>query len=213
MIEREASDGYAQTRTIKPRGDREATGAAVPADSTSHQAMERVWARRARELAQTVEQEDYGEHIALLSFKLGHELYAVEACYVSDIRPAQRITPVPRVPTWVAGVVNSRGRIVSVLHLQRFLGLPDAGHTANPFLVAAETPDMEIALLVDDVLSVETRPAARVQDPEGAIRGIPPEYVLGVSTQSQGVEQSMLVILNLAAILGDKQLIVREELE
>ena len=56
--------------------------------------------------------------------RLGREVYGLETDYVFDIRPLESITHVPRVPDWVAGVVNLRGRIISVLDLQRFLGLP-----------------------------------------------------------------------------------------
>ena len=213
MSDPETAIRRTQFRAIEPGPDHgEVDTAARPAEVTSHEALEQVWARRARELAQVVKQEEQGEHVVLLSFALGHEIYAVEAQYVSAIRPVQRITLVPRVPDWVAGVVNLRGHIVSVLHLQRFLGLASSGRNTGTFLVAAETQDMEIALLVDDVLSVEATPVSRIQDPAGTIRGIRPEYVRGVTTRPNGSEQSMWVILNLAAILGDKQLIVHEEL-
>ena len=52
----------------------------------------------------------------------------MEAQYVYDARPLERITPVPRAPGWMAGVVNVRGRIYSVLDLAHFLNLPAASN-------------------------------------------------------------------------------------
>ena len=37
----------------------------------------------------------------------------------------QAITPVPRTPEFIAGVMNLRGRIVPVLDLRRRFGLPE----------------------------------------------------------------------------------------
>jgi chemotaxis signal transduction protein len=165
----------------------------------SPEELREVWARRAAELAQLPS---------------------------DDVKPAELITYVPRVPEWVAGVVNLRGRIFSVVDLRRFFGLPAAeikkeddseyGESVD-HLVVVETPDMEIALLVDDVLTVEPVPVNRIQDTSGTVRGLRPEYVRGVVTYGGegadvGENGSMVVVLDLLALLADERLIVHEEI-
>jgi purine-binding chemotaxis protein CheW len=192
----------------------------------SPEELREVWARRAAELAQLPSDEDEGEHIRLLLIQLGREVYGVDAQYVFNVKPAELITYVPRVPEWVAGVVNLRGRIFSVVDLRRFFGLPAAeikkeddseyGESVD-HLVVVETPDMEIALLVDDVLTVEPVPVNRIQDTSGTVRGLRPEYVRGVVTYGGegadvGENGSMVVVLDLLALLADERLIVHEEI-
>ncbi len=175
---------------------------------------QRIWARRAAQLARVPVQEEEGEQIELVLVRLGREVYGLDAGFVLDIRPAGQITRVPRVPDWVAGVVNLRGRILSVLDLSRFFGLPEEGDAGH--LVVVETPEMEIALLVDDVLAVEALPASKIQEASDTLCSIRPEYVRGVaecqsvSTPANGA--GMLVVLNLPALLADKRLIVEEEI-
>jgi len=184
-------------------------------DEVAPAAMERVWAYRAKRLAQVPVKPDDSEQIQLVLLRLGREVYGLGVQYVFDIRPVEprSITRVPRVPNWVAGVVNLRGRILSVIDLQRFLGLSPAEGTDNDMatrcLVVVETSEMELALLADEALPMETVSVSRIQDATGTVRGIRPEYVRGIADRSAG---DSMVILNLPALLADKQLIVHEEI-
>jgi purine-binding chemotaxis protein CheW len=195
----------------------------------SREEMERVWAARAAELAAVPVEEDAGEHIRLLLVRLGREIYGIDAHYVFSVKPAEFITRVPRVPDWVGGVVNLRGRIFSVVDLRSFFGLPTAsadeqgaaeGSSDASYLVVVETSDMEIALQVDDVLTVDSFPLSRMQDAAGTVRGLRPEYVDGIITgyQTTGVASDpaangvMIVVLDLSTLLRDERLIVHEEI-
>ena len=172
--------------------------------------------QRAAQLAQVIEKADLGEQVDLVLVQLGREVYGLEAQYVSDMRPLDRITRVPRVPDWVAGIVNWRGHVISVLDLRRWWDLPQADaargtETAVPYLVMVEASDLSLALAVDNVLAVETAPWSAVQEVSGTVRGLRAEYVRGVVERDQA-EYSMLMILDLPSILADPQLIVHEEI-
>ncbi len=184
-------------------------------DEIAPAAMERVWMHRAKRLAQVPPKPDEGEQIQLVLLRLGREVYGLGVQYVFDIRliEPRSIARVPRVPNWVAGVVNLRGSILSVVDLRRFLGLAPAEDAddspATRCLVVVETSGMELALLADEVLPMETVSASRIQDAAGTVRGIRPEYVRGIADRSSG---GSMVILNLPALLSDKQLIIHEEI-
>lgn len=189
--------------------------------------IKRIWKERAAQLAQTPTRQDQGEQIDLVLIKLGRELYALDAQHVLEIKLAEQITPVPRVPDWVSGVVNLRGRILSVLDLRRFFNLTDTeqkqpqnkqgeerGNEA-PKLVIVEASDMEVALLTDSVLSVEKMPTAQIQESIDVIRGIGPEYVRGIA-ERRGKEitsnlEKLVVLLDLPKLLADERLIIDEE--
>lgn len=187
-------------------------------DEAAPEVVQRIWARRAAQLAKVPVQEEEGEQIELVLVRLGREIYGLDAGFVLDIRPAGQITHVPRVPDWVAGVVNLRGRILSVLNLSRFFGLPQAveREAIPPYLVVVETPEMEIALLVDDILAVEALPASKIQEASDTFCNIRPEYVRGVAERQSGNTPTngagVLVVLDLPALLADERLIVDEEI-
>ncbi len=207
----------------------------LPADELAE-----TWARRASQMARNIEGEDQGEQVELAIIRLGREIYGVDVRYVYDIRPLVHLTRVPRTPSWVAGVVNLRGRIVSVLDLQSFLNLPAAENEGaqSPIrhLAVVETPEMELAILVDEVMAMESLPLHKIQEATTAVRGIRAEYVRGLvvreqlsdslaeTTNGHGISlaesangqgssnNAMLVILDLPALLADERLIIREEL-
>ena len=195
--------------------------------------LERIWARRAAQLAKvTAQTDDSDKRIQLAFFQLGREIFAIEVQYISTIRLATQVTYVPRTPKWVAGVANLRGRILSVLDFQNFFDLPrfasldgkDNSTTNTPrYLMVVETPEMEIAFLADKVLGVESIPINLVKNNTNVVHGIPSEFVKGVveyhskispqdGNGSEGDIPSLVVILNIVTLLAEKQLIVHEEI-
>ncbi len=201
----------------------EATMAMEESIEVSPEELERIWARRAMELAQVPVEEDKGEQIRLVLIRLGNEIYGIDAQYVYYVKRVEMITLVPRVPEWVIGVVNLRGRILSVVELRSFFGLPPAQVDEDdeldeeqvPYLVVLETPEMEIVLLVDDVLTVESVSAGQIQDTTGTVRGLRPEYVRGMATCRISDDQEddiMVIVLDLKALLTDERLIIHEKI-
>jgi purine-binding chemotaxis protein CheW len=184
-------------------------------EGTDPEMVERIWAQRAAQLAKPPAREEKGGQIELALIQLGREVYGIEVRHILGIRPAVRITQVPRVPEWVTGVTNLSGRILSVLDLQRFFGLAPAETkeegwvTPFPDLVVVETPAMEVALLADDVLEIEPFPTSQMQNVAETIRGVSSEYVQGVI--ERGAEAPMVVVLDLPALLADERLIIEEE--
>jgi purine-binding chemotaxis protein CheW len=195
-------------------------------DDLTDEALQQAWARRAAQVALTLQEQEQDDQVEIAVIQLGRERYGLEVQYIFDIRMEENITRVPRVPEWVAGVVNLRGQIISVVDLQRYLGLPASEITpeAGPrHLLLVQTTQMELALLVDEVLSIQNLPANRIQEAASVVRGLPAEYVQGVyigsdtdgdkASPSEGSENtSLLMILNLSTLLADKQLIVQEEI-
>lgn len=192
-------------------------------EETSPETLQKIWAQRAAKLAQWTGQEGKDEQIELLLVQLGREVYGFDVQHVFDIRPAARITRVPRVPDWVTGVTNRRGHILSVLDLRRFFGLVPQEHSQDeegtehvettPYLVFVETPEMEAyaALLVDGAPTIEMLPLSRVQDATDTPRGLRPEYVRGV-VECEGEHEQIAVILDLPALMNDERLIIHEEI-
>lgn len=182
-----------------------------------------VLAERAARLAQRLDEEELGEQMSLLLIQLGNELFGLDAQSVDRVQPVEQLTRVPRVPDWVRGVTNLRGRLISVVDLVRFFGLRDRSSAhgeprqGQQYLVVVKTSEMELALLASNVLSVENIPTGRLRDAEAMVRGLRAEYVLGIAerspdrVQASGGTSDLIVVLDLQALLQDSRLIVHEE--
>ena len=193
------------------------TGPLVEATSPT---LEDAWKRRAERLAQVPEEEETGKQIQLLVFRLGREHYGIDAQYIFDIRQLGDISQVPRTPRWIVGVIYVRGQILSVIDLRQFLKLPEAqpqaekeeGAVSQPkaYQVLVETSAMEVALLVDEVISVEALPLSRIEKYTETLGELLPEYVSGIFPNAFGSHYN-LIVLDLPALLGDKRLIIDEK--
>ncbi len=184
-------------------------------DEMAMDLLEQTWMRRAEMLAEEVTEDGGGEHLSVVLVQLGEEVYGLEAQYVYDARPLERITPVPRAPGWMAGVVNVRGRIYSVLDLAHFLNLPAASNDNDEgsYLVVVQSEALELALKVDTVLSVIALPESQLQEATDTLN-IPAAIVRGVM-QNDDEDPDLpifLVVLDLPQLLSDPQLIIHEEI-
>jgi purine-binding chemotaxis protein CheW len=87
----------------------------------------------------------------LATFYVRNSLYALEAAVVQEVVRLSALTPVHYAPPEVAGVINLRGRIVTVLDIGLKLGLPAIapGKEARVFII--DQRDESIGLLTDRV--------------------------------------------------------------
>jgi len=195
------------------------------ADTTSSTEIDTIWAQRALQMAAAASTEESSEQIELVVLRVGRELLGIEVNYISAIRQNEPITRVPRVPAWVAGVVNLRGSILSVIDLRVFLGLPTAPveeHTIehstenkSGLLVVTATRDMQVVLLVDDVPGVEAQKVKDIRTETNILRGLRPEYVRGIverrSSQNHEERAEQVIVLNIEALLSDRRMIIHDE--
>lgn len=89
-------------------------------------------------------------------FMLADQRYGVAVAQVREVLKLSELARVPGAPSSCLGVVNLRGRIVSVLDLRRLLGLTPATPNKQSRLLVIDHPEGVVALLVDRVLELKT---------------------------------------------------------
>ncbi len=184
-------------------------------DDDTPEALAQLWQQRAAQLAQAPEPEAIGEQLLVALVRLGREIYGLEVCYVHDITLVRTITHVPRVPPWVAGLVVQRGHIVSVIDLQRFIGIEtttpsEEGERSGAQLVNVQALDMEVALLVDEVLGLNAIPIDQLRPIESAPHGFRIELVRGAIQRPAAQADDLVIVLSVPALFSDERLIVNE---
>lgn len=92
-----------------------------------------------------------GRTVLLATFYVRHALCALDAAGIQEVIRLGPVTPVRHAPAEVAGIVNLRGKIVTILDLGLRLGLPAAtpGRDARVFII--EDRNEFVGLLVDRV--------------------------------------------------------------
>jgi purine-binding chemotaxis protein CheW len=85
---------------------------------------------------------------------IADELFAIDLRNVREVFELDTITPVPGMPTALAGVANLRGVVVPVVDLRLMLGLPVSGPLR--YAVAIRHGTQLVAVMVDRVPEIRT---------------------------------------------------------
>jgi purine-binding chemotaxis protein CheW len=148
--------------------------------------------------------------VQLCTFRIGGEDYAVDIMRVREIIQPLTITPVPRAPAYVEGVVRLRGEVIPVVDVRKRFGLPPSAATHKTKFLVVHVAGRRLGLVVDEVCEVlrlartEIRPAPGLVGLEG------PRFFLGVcggegaagAAGRRGASASRLrLLLNVKALL------------
>lgn len=124
--------------------------------------------------------------------------YAVEMAAVAEVGRPPRITRVPGVPSWVAGVANWRGRVLAVVDLRPLLGVPQAPLTTAGRLVVLSRDGVTVALLTEAVDGVTSVDPDRVEPAPVTLPMGTAALVHGHVTERDGP----VVVLDVDAVFG-----------
>ena len=112
---------------------------------------------RAKKLSvREVEEKTDDVNISVIEFVLGKEVYAFETKYVREIYPLRDFTVIPGLPTFILGVINVRGQIISVVNLKKLINLPEKGIGELNKVIIIENEKMEFGILADVINGTTT---------------------------------------------------------
>lgn len=160
--------------------------------------------QRARLLAEPPEHEAEAAAIEVVTLLLAYETYAIETAYVREVYPLKDLTPLPCTPSFVAGIVNVRGQVMSVIDLKKLFELPEKGLTDLNKVVIISDGDMEFGILADAILDVRNIPLHEIQPGLPTLTGVREDYLKGITAEH-------LVVLDAAKLLHNKDIVIHEE--
>jgi len=95
--------------------------------------------------------------VDVVEFVLGGERYALDIQLAREIVEMIPITPIPRAPPYISGVINLRGEITNIMNLNTLLGLPHQAVQEKQKIIVL-VPDAasgsNVGIIVDEVTSV-----------------------------------------------------------
>ncbi len=140
-----------------------------------------------------------------LTFRLGTEEYGIEILRVREIIGLMDVTPVPRSPQHIRGVINLRGRIIPVLDLRTRFGMDAFEATEESCIIVLDlTVDgvlSHMGILVDGVCEVLDIDAEEIDPPPPMGADLDHNYLLGMAKSKETVK----ILLNTDRILGTNE--------
>ncbi|MPM83210.1 Chemotaxis protein CheW [bioreactor metagenome] len=83
-------------------------------------------------------------------FNIGNEQFAVETSKVQSINDLMKITKVPKAPSYIKGLINLRGNIISILDINLLLGMTNTDER-NDNIIILKLEDELVGITVDAV--------------------------------------------------------------
>jgi purine-binding chemotaxis protein CheW len=133
----------------------------------------------------------------IVGFRVGRETFGVPIALVREIVRVPEITAVPDAPDCIEGVINLRGRIISIVDLRKRFGARDVQpHKKNRILVA-EAHGKLVGLVVDAASEVLKIPPSEVEPPPNVFHEDELNYVTGVGK----LNGRLIILVDLAKVL------------
>ena len=136
--------------------------------------------------------------LKLCTFYIGDHQFGVDILKVLEINKNQSITTVPRSHDFIVGVMNLRGRIVTVIDLSKKLGLSFTAPGRQNRTIIVHSQEEYIGLRVDRIGDVVPARTDKVEPPPVNIDGVLGKFTEGV-LKSDG---NLIAILDVEAVLA-----------
>jgi purine-binding chemotaxis protein CheW len=121
--------------------------------------------------------------IDVVEFEIGKELYAMDIQLAREIVEMVPITPLPKAPEYIAGIINLRGEITTVLFINNLIGIQGKPINENQkiiILVPEASGGSNVGIIVDDVHSVIQVNENDIEHIEGGISSGAGYFVKGI---------------------------------
>jgi len=142
------------------------------------------------------------QEVQLACFRVGEVFYALDILRIREIIRPQKLTPIPKAPKFVEGVINLRGAVIPVVDLRKRFELSQTNTDRKTRVVICVLTGKIIGLVVDEVAEVRRYTRQDIQPAPQYLKGRGAEFFLGVCRR----DDDLVMVLDLERILtsGEK---------
>lgn len=145
-----------------------------------------------------------GKH---LIFRLENRDYGIPVLKINEIIKSMLITPIPKSPFFIKGVINLRGRIIPVMDLRLKFNMPEKEHNQNTCIIIVdmlvENIKKQIGVVVDIVSEVFDIPKADIEPPPRYGSEIEDDFLNGVGK----IKEKIVMLINIEKIIYSEEML------
>ena len=135
-----------------------------------------------------------------LTFFLAEEEYGLEILKVREIIGMMDITPVPRTPEFICGVINLRGKVIPIIDLRLKFAMDAVERTDETCMIVVQAAGLQMGIVVDKVSEVLDIAGEDIEDAPSFGTEVNTDYILGIG-KSQG---KVKLLLDIDKVLSDE---------
>lgn len=150
---------------------------------------------RSQEYAEEMDQ------IQLVGMKLGDEEYAIDVLKITEIIRTVEITIVPRMESYILGVMNLRGKVVPVIDLRVRFNLESCDFDKSTRIIVVSVNKENIGFVVDEVTEVIRIKRSMVEPTPPLVGSIGQEYILGICKY----DSRLIMLLDIDRVINESE--------
>lgn len=139
--------------------------------------------------------------IQLVTFRLQEETYGINVMQVQEVLRVSEIAPVPGAPSYVLGIINLRGNVVTVIDTRARFGLSPKDIDDASRIVIIESDKQVVGILVDSVAEVVELRHSDIDSAPSVGSDDSSRYIQGVATRND----DLLILVDLNKLLTDEE--------
>lgn len=138
----------------------------------------------------------------LITFQVEGQVFALDIMAIREIRAWTPATRLPRVPEYVAGVVNLRGTVLPVIDLAARLGWTPVEATPRHAIIVTQLGSRQTGLIVESVSDIVTIDTDTLQAPPATADSSVLPFLQGLAA----LDDQMVMVLDLTALADTETL-------
>lgn len=162
---------------------------------------------RARELSRNVSGsiKNTIHQLTMAGFYMAPEHYCFESHFLKEVLSLKELTFIPGVPSFIQGIINLRGQIMSIMNLRKFLDLKETGIYEQNKIIIVSHQGLEIGILVDRINGLFNLEPSEIDPAIQGFGGKGAEFV-------KGVTRNGVIVLDFAALLESKKILIQTKI-
>lgn len=137
-----------------------------------------------------------------VTFKLGGEQYAINVMQVQEVLPPTEIAPVPGAPEFVLGIINLRGKVVTVIDTRLRFGMEPKEPDSNSRIIVMEVEENIAGIMVDGVNEVASVREDEIDTAPNVSNEESSRYIYGVVSR----DDYLLILVDANKLLTDEEM-------
>jgi len=145
-----------------------------------------------------------GKH---LIFQLEERGYGIPILTVNEIIGIMDITPIPKAPGFIKGIINLRGKIIPVMDLRLKFGMPEKAYDEQTCIIIVnvkfENTTRQIGVVVDIVSEVVDIPSSEIEAPPRYGTNEEEDFLSGIGK----IKDKVVMLLDIEKVIYSEEII------
>ena len=133
----------------------------------------------------------------LVKFQIGDQAFGIGITDIFQIIKPQEIFKVPNTPPFIEGLLNLRGKVLTVFNLRKRFNMPDKENDENTKILIVNSNDMLLGFIVDNVKEIVRVPEEDISPVPETLKSFDRRFLSGVAK----LYEKLILLLDLEKVL------------